>query len=244
MLVTLRTWEGNVVGRYQNSQIFQLREIGLGLTFIGGFIDAYTFVQRGGVLAAGQTGNLIFLSVAVAQRDLPGVLTKLATVLAFMLGVMAVRIWEYHIRPCSHYWRLISLLAELIVCGIVGGLPASVPNYMVTPPLALVMAMQTTAFGTISGHGYNNVFSTGNLKKATSALTAYGMSSDPAQLVTSQVYFELVGAFAGGAIMSALLQNWWGTRTIWVAAGVIILVGGYYVGLLFRRAQDTKNQKN
>lgn len=52
--------------RYQNPQLFQLREIGLALTFIGGFIDAYTFVQRGGVLAAGQTGNLIFLSVDIA----------------------------------------------------------------------------------------------------------------------------------------------------------------------------------
>lgn len=226
--------------RYQNAQLFQLREIGLGLTFIGGFIDAYTFVQRGGVLAAGQTGNLIFLSVDVAQRNLPGVLTKLATVLAFMLGVMAVRVWEYHIRPRSHYWRLLSLAAELVVCGVVGALPASVPNYMVTPPLALVMAMQTTAFGSIAGHGYNNVFSTGNLKKATSALAAYSMSSDPTQLVTSKVYFELVAAFTGGAIVSALLQTLWGPRTIWGAVGVIGLVGGYYGWLLFRRARAAK----
>ncbi|SPX68055.1 membrane protein [Lactiplantibacillus plantarum subsp. plantarum] len=46
--------------RFQSRHLFQLREIGLGLTCIGGFIDAYTFIQRGGVLAAGQTGNLIF----------------------------------------------------------------------------------------------------------------------------------------------------------------------------------------
>ncbi|MDT6979436.1 YoaK family protein [Levilactobacillus zymae] len=229
------------MGRYQTTQIFQLREIGLGLTFIGGFIDAYTFVQRGGALAAGQTGNLIFLSVDVAQRDLPGALTKLATVLAFMLGVMAVRVWEYRLRPRSHYWRLLSLVAELVVCGVVGALPANVPNYLITPPLALVMAMQTTAFGTIAGHGYNNVFSTGNLKKATSALAAYGMSSDPDQLMISRVYFELVGAFAGGAMVSALLQTLWGTRTIWVAMGVIGLVGGYYIWLLFRRSRATRS---
>ena len=223
--------------RDQDPHLFQLREIGLGLTFIGGFIDAYTFVQRGGVLAAGQTGNLIFLSVDVAQRDLPGVLTKLVTILAFMLGVALVRIWEYRVKPYSHYWRLLSLLAEWLVCVVVGGLPASVPDGLVTPPLALVMAMQTTAFGTIVGHGYNNVFSTGNLKKATSALTAYGLSSAPDQLTTSRVYFELVGMFAGGAVVSALLQLRLATRTIWVAAGVILLVGGYYLYWLRRRAK-------
>lgn len=229
--------------RYENATLFQLREIGLALTFIGGFIDAYTFVQRGGVLAAGQTGNLIFLSVDIAQRNLPGALTKVATVLGFMLGVALVRLLQYHVQPRSHYWRLLSLAGGLVVCLLVGGLPAAVPNLMITPPLALVMAMQTTTFGTIVGHGYNNVFSTGNLKKATSALAAYGLTNDPEQLLTSKVYFELVGCFTGGAVVSALLQRYWTTRTIWVAAGLIALVGGYYTYLLYRR-QVTADDKN
>lgn len=67
-----------------NFRLFQLREIAIALTFIGGFIDAYTFVQRGGVLAAGQTGNVIFLSVDVAQNNLPGILTKFFTMIFFV----------------------------------------------------------------------------------------------------------------------------------------------------------------
>lgn len=229
--------------RYQNPQLFQLREIGLALTFIGGFIDAYTFVQRGGVLAAGQTGNLIFLSVDIAQRDLPGALTKVATVMGFMIGVALVRLLAYHVRPHSHYWRLLTLLSGVIVCGLVGALPTAMSNLIVVPPLALVMAMQTTAFGTIVGHGYNNVFSTGNLKKATNALMTYALTSDPEQLLSSRVYFELVGCFTGGAVVSALLQNVMATRTIWVAAGLITLVGGYYGFLLRRRQVDPHAEK-
>ncbi len=58
--------------RYQSFKLFQLKEIAIGLTFIGGFIDAYTYVQRGRVLAAGQTGNIVFLSVDIARQNLPG----------------------------------------------------------------------------------------------------------------------------------------------------------------------------
>lgn len=132
--------------RFQSRHLFQLREIGLGLTFIGGFIDAYTFMQRGGVLAAGQTGNLIFLSVDVARRDLPGVVTKLVTVIFFIIGVTLVGLLEHRLGARSHYWRLPILIAELVVCLMVGMLPATVSNAMVVPPLAFVMAMQTTAF--------------------------------------------------------------------------------------------------
>ena len=33
------------------------------LTFCAGFVDAYTFIERGGTLVAGQTGTVVFLSV-------------------------------------------------------------------------------------------------------------------------------------------------------------------------------------
>lgn len=224
--------------RFQSRHLFQLREIGLGLTFIGGFIDAYTFMQRGGVLAAGQTGNLIFLSVDVARRDLPGVVTKLVTVIFFIIGVTLVGLLEHRLGARSHYWRLPILIAELVVCLMVGMLPATVSNAMVVPPLAFVMAMQTTAFSAIAGHGYNNVFSTGNLKKATIALTNYWLTGARTELATGLVYWELVLSFAVGAIVSAILQRWWTLRTIWVAAGLVILVGGYYTWLLVQRATN------
>ncbi|MBS0937287.1 YoaK family protein [Lactiplantibacillus plantarum] len=210
----------------------------MGLTCIGGFVDAYTFIRRSGVLAAGQTGNLIFLSADVAQWNLPGVLTKLATVLFFTLGVIVVGILKQWLGAWSHYWCLPVLAAELVVCLMVGMLPATVSNTMMVPPLAFVMAMQTTAFSAIAGHGYNNVFFTGNLKKATIALTNYWLTGVRTELATGLVYWELVLSFATGEIVSAILQRWWTLRTIWGAAGLLILVGGYYTWLLVHRTAN------
>ena len=54
------------------------------LTFCAGFIDAYTFIERGGTLVAGQTGNVVFLSVELINQETRGIEVKLATMLAFI----------------------------------------------------------------------------------------------------------------------------------------------------------------
>jgi Predicted membrane protein len=128
--------------RFQSFKLFQLREIAIGLTFIGGFIDAYTYVQRGRVLAAGQTGNIVFLSVDIARQNLPGIMTKVFTMLFFVLGIVAVEIMK-HKNNRSHYWRLVSLIAEFIVCLIVGFLPKTVSNIYIVPAWHLLWQCRT-----------------------------------------------------------------------------------------------------
>lgn len=220
--------------RFHNFKLFQLREIAIGLTFIGGFIDAYTFVQRGRVLAAGQTGNIIFLSVDIAQRNLPGAITKVMSIIFFGLGIAAVEIMK-HKHNRSHYWRLTSLVTEMIVCTIVGFAPKTVSNLYIVPALAFVMAMQNVAFDQIAGLGYNNVFSTGNFKKAIIALVEYFYHHRKSQINSARIYFELVLGFSGGAIVSAILQKWLFLKTIWIVPVLLSIVGGYYAVLLYRR---------
>lgn len=223
--------------RYRSKKIFQLREIAIGLTFIGGFIDAYTFVQRGGILAAGQTGNIIFLSIDIANRNLPGALTKMMTMIFFILGII-VATWLRHRTQRTHYWRMTSLSIEFVACVIVGFMPKTVPNLFITPLLSFAMAMQNIQFDQIAGNSYNNVFSTGNLKKSIINLTDYFFSGDKSQLKIGLLYIELVIGFACGAVISALLQSIFKTRTIWITCVLLVLVGGYYMYLLHLREID------
>ena len=44
--------------------------IGACLTFVGGFLDAYTYILRGGVFANAQTGNLVLFGVNITQGRL------------------------------------------------------------------------------------------------------------------------------------------------------------------------------
>jgi uncharacterized membrane protein YoaK (UPF0700 family) len=59
---------------------------GMLLAGVGGFLDAYTFVGRGGVFANAQTGNIVLLAVAAGERHWPTALLHVPPILAFMLG--------------------------------------------------------------------------------------------------------------------------------------------------------------
>ncbi|PWF99631.1 DUF1275 domain-containing protein [Levilactobacillus bambusae] len=200
---------------------------------VGGFIDAYTFVQRGGILAAGQTGNIIFTSVNIANQDFNGVTAKLVTICAFAFGCFLGEIIRKKHR--THYWRVPVLSLEVIIFAVVGILPRSLPNIAIVPLLACVMAMQTTVFSQIEGRAYNNVFSTGNIKKAMVGLANFVTTHDHHQLTTALIFLQLVVCFALGAMVSAILQNRWGVTTIWWASGLLaVLTVGYAIAIYVR----------
>lgn len=217
-------------------QIYQQRHIAWSLTLIGGFIDAYTFLQYGGVLAAGQTGNLVFLAGDIARGDATAILLKAATILSFSLGVLVATAYKQYHR--THYWRILVLMLIAMLGVILGFLPSDVPNLVVMPSLAFAMAMQTTVFSEIAGRGYANVFSTGNLKKAMIALMNYRLKQADQDKQSAQVFGGLVLSFLGGAILSALLQRWLGPKAIWIMTVLMLAVMLDYAYLLYRRDSD------
>ena len=145
-------------------------------------------------------------------------MTKLWTFVAFILGLVTVAYFRVHHR--THYWRIVSLMPVILICLVIGLIPTTWSNNLVVPPLAFGMAMLNLAFDKIEGLGYNNVFSTGNLKKAVTGL---------------------VSAFILGALLSAVLQRVWRTTTIWGASVLLTIVSGLYAFLLYRRSQYTKS---
>ena len=50
-------------------RISEMLLTGILLTAVGGFLDAYTYLVRGGVFANGQTGNLVLLGIRLANRN-------------------------------------------------------------------------------------------------------------------------------------------------------------------------------
>ena len=91
----------------------------------GGFQDAYTYFCRGEVFANAQTGNIVFLSTALFQKDWPNVVKYLIPVVSFLIGTAAAEL--IHIRFKTYekiHWRQIILFCEIVFLLVVGFLPA------------------------------------------------------------------------------------------------------------------------
>ena len=122
----------------------QSKRLALFLTFCAGYVDAYTFIVRGNTLVAGQTGNVVFLSVELIQNNVSDVRDKVLTLLAFMMGVFLLTVYKEKLRIVKK--PILSLLPLAILSIIIGFVPQTVDNIYLVPPLAFCMGLVTNCF--------------------------------------------------------------------------------------------------
>lgn len=205
------------------------------LTFCAGFVDAYTFMERGGTLVAGQTGNVVFLSVELIHHKTGEIEVKLATMLAFMLGIFLITVF----RPIfeQSLWRVTSISPLVLICTLVGSMPNTVPNMFIVPPIAFCMGVVATAFGEVDGIVYNNSFMTGNIKKTMVAFGNFVRTREKPYLKEGIFFVALLGSFITGAIISTYLIQFYALRTIWIVAVIL------FAFMMFRLTQYVRRSR-
>lgn len=57
------------------------------LTMVGGFVDAYTYITRGGVFAYAQTGNIIFFAMGLVKKQFKDTLHYFISIIIFVVGI-------------------------------------------------------------------------------------------------------------------------------------------------------------
>lgn len=208
--------------------------LGLVLAAAGGFMDAYTYIARGGVFANAQTGNLVLLGVRAFEGDVRA-LHYLAPVLAFVLGVLAcqaLRAGQARLRPVG--WRQAVLVGEAVLLAASAFAPQSC-NDVVNAGVSFACAMQVSAFRSLRGQPYATTMCTGNLRSGTEALWKGVAARDGESLRAGGRYFAVIGCFAAGAGAGALLTEAFGEVTALFPAGLLLLAGA-----LLRDGEETE----
>jgi uncharacterized membrane protein YoaK (UPF0700 family) len=197
---------------------------GLLLAGTGGFLDAYTFVGRGGVFANAQTGNIVLLGVGAGERHWLAALLHVPPILAFMLGVALA---EMLARPAGR--RIVRrparfvLVAEIVVLVIVGALPPEAPNQVVTAAIAFTSALQVSTFRSLQGIDYSTTLTTSNLRTLVAKAYLWRADHDAAAGRQAARIGAIVAGFGVGAGAGALCTRFIGPRAAWVAAAVLVL---------------------
>ena len=55
--------------KFKEKQMSENFILGIMLALCGGFLDAYTYITRGGVFANAQTGNIVLMGINIAKGD-------------------------------------------------------------------------------------------------------------------------------------------------------------------------------
>lgn len=189
------------------------------LTLSSGFMDAYTYLARGGTFAITQTGNMVLFAVDAAGRNWDDALAHVWPIPAFMLGIaMAARIEAGHTRLVHPLrWAVGAQVTALIAIGF---LPASTPHGIITVPIAFLGAVQIGLFRTVGDLVYMPAATTGNLMRFVQQVydaVAYRANDS---WKAARIYGALISSFAGGAVAGAFAARQWDIRASWAAAGI------------------------
>ena len=206
----------------------QSKRLALFLTFCAGYVDAYTSIVRGNTLVAGQTGNVVFLSVRLIQHNVSDASAKVMTLLSFMMGVFLLTLYKEKLRIVKK--PILSLIPLAVLSIIIGFVPLSVDNIYLVPPLAFCMGLVTTAFGEVSGIAYNNAFMTGNIKRTMLAFGDYFRTKHTPFLREALIFVSLLTSFVLGVVFSAYLTVFYHEKTI---LGVPVMMSIFYLSMLF-----------
>lgn len=173
------------------------------LTLVGGFLDAYTYFERGGVFANAQTGNIVKLGIALANGARDTYLFYLVPICSFVLGlVTALAIKEVLERRQVRLVRRSILAIEMCVLAVVGVIPLGEGGDMLANCLvSFVAALQYETFTTFRGEAIVTTMSTGNLKKFVDALFAGIVHHDRAKLRRAGVFISIIATFTCGAFV-------------------------------------------
>jgi len=192
------------------------------LTLANGFLDAHTYIARGGVFANVQTANVIFGAIATSEGKWAAALNHVWPLLAFIVGMaLASHIKSGRVeRVLPHALRW-TIGVQAMALGIIGFVPADVPHSYVTVPISFLAAMQIGLFRNIGDLAYMPVATTGNLMRLMESWYDAFVEKNVESRKAFGVYASLISVFGFGALLGSFASVAWGVHAIWLPAGFL-----------------------
>lgn len=199
--------------------------LGVLLALVGGYLDAYTYLCRGGVFANAETGNIVLLGVNLAQGQLTRAVKYFFPVAAFFLGILLAEYLRFRMKTAKQrfHWRQLVLVIEIAVLTAASFAPMGGRwDMAVNWSVGFVCALQVESFRVIRGKAYATTMCTGNLRSGTELLFRYLETKEMECLHQCLRYYIVIIVFILGAALSSVLSRWLGGYALLVACAGLV----------------------
>lgn len=202
-------------------QVSDSIRLGAILAMSGGFMDAYSYIQRDKVFANAQTGNILLFGIKLSEGDLSGALQYFLPVLAFVLGIAAAELVRVKGQHLLH-WRQISVISEAVILTVVAFIPLT-QNIIANSLISFACGIQVESFRKIRGNSIATTMCIGNIRSGTQHLCQYMHSRDKEHLVSAALYYGIIGCFVMGAVIGNFFIGIWHEKSI-ICSSVLLVV--------------------
>lgn len=199
----------------KDGKVSESIRLGTILALTGGFMDAYSYLVRGGVFANAVTGNIVQTGINLADGNFARALYCFIPVISFAAGVFVAECIREKIgEDRKIHWKEAILLAEFFLVLAAGFMPQQL-NSIVNFSIAFVCAMQVEAFRKIRGKAFATTMCTGNLRSGTELLSTGILKGDVEKEKLSLHFYWIDLVFGGGAAIGFFLCRMFKERAIW-----------------------------
>ena len=206
----------------QTSDTFR---IGILLSMVGGFTDAYTFIIRGNVFTNAQTGNIVLLGLKLVEAKWGEVIFYLFPISAFVLGILAAEFIRTKLKGKKRiHWRQIVILIEILVLFFLAFIPQGNYDVIVNVAISFICSLQVQSFRKVNGNLSATTMCTGNLRSGTEQLYRYIAQKDSEAKEKYMVYYGLILFFIIGAVAGALFTEILREKALFACCGILIIV--------------------
>ena len=133
----------------------QIFAVGIILSMLAGYLEAYTYILRGGVFCNGQTSNIALMMINFVRGDFSRALYYPIPIAAFFFGIVFAAFLRSHMHNLK--WarvEMLFLLLEMALLFIVGFVPQGGGDTPVNIVVTFICAVQYEIFRETRGLPY------------------------------------------------------------------------------------------
>ena len=195
------------------------------LCMVGGFMDTYTFVTRGKVLANAQTGNIVFFAINLGKGDLEKAFYYFVPVFVFTMGILFSEFIRIKFEKHKIFrWQQIVIFYQVIIMFIIAFVPSGKWNMPINIIMSFIAAIQYQGFKKIRGMAGATTMCTGNLRSGMENLFKYVNTKEPSFLQNFWIYIGLDLFFFIGAILCMILVGIYAELSLLACCVLLIIV--------------------
>lgn len=197
--------------------------IGVCLSLVGGFLDAYSYLLKGRVFANAQTGNVVLLFISAANRELYKSHKYIIPIVTFAFGIFISEFLKNK-HYAKNYTRMITVLIfEVLVIAAIGLTGSYFRHDIINSVISFIAALQVANFDKVDGNPIATTMITGNLKSSMINFAKYWTTKDIKYLHSSFKYFLIIASFGIGVSIGFIAIKYYAEKSILLCELFIII---------------------
>ncbi|MBP3916463.1 MULTISPECIES: YoaK family protein [unclassified Clostridium] len=195
------------------------------ITFVGGYMNGYTYITRNNILANMHTANMSKLGINIALGEWLEALHYFIPIVTCILGAAFSKLIETILINFNFKgdWRKFALILEGIALFLIGLIPSSFPDIIVTNLVSFLMGYQLCLFRNCLGVPFNTTICTGNIR--TVGLFLFGaLDKESTDSFKKLITFTILTfSFTAGTIPGTLISLALSIKSVWVCSFILFI---------------------